>query len=153
MRGVGANLHVEMEIDDLAEFMFIRNKTNAIIDLSLGGIQSNKDFFYFCLDLFCKGLVILFGNGSNSVNIDDLTLENYGVIREKMICAGIDSKLQTFPVDISNVEETNAINFDDLSACNDNLPLTSYEFKICSPQLTYVLSFNTVHHHTLQQLR
>lgn len=155
MRENGSLLNVQMAIDDLADFMFVRNTNDAIIDLSLGGIQNSKDLFYFCLDLFCKGLVILFGNGNNSVNIDDLTLENFALIRKKIICAGIETKLNTNPLEtpIEEFDHTNTLNFDELNTIDDNLPLSSYEFKIKTPNMMYVLSFEIVHHHSLQGFR
>ena len=78
-----SHLEVDMHVNDLAEFMFTKNKSNALIELSLGGIENNKDLFFFCLDLFCKGLVILHGT-ENKVDLDSITMEQFGDIKNKM---------------------------------------------------------------------
>ena len=44
--------YVDMHINNLAEFMFLRNVNDAKLVMSLGGIEDAKDLFYFCLDLF-----------------------------------------------------------------------------------------------------
>lgn len=144
----GQYYDVEMQINDLAEFMFIRNVNNVIIDLCLGGIQNNKDLFYFCLDLFCKGLVLLFGNGGNSVNIEDLTADNFALIRDKMLCAGVDVKLLALPSDIEDAEGNPvvaALNLDEINAAVDTLPLSQYEFKVVNQAMLYIVSFDIIH--------
>jgi hypothetical protein len=144
----GPYLDVEMQINDLAEFMFTKNVNNVVIDLCLGGIQNNKDLFYFCLDLFCKGLVIMFGNGSNSVDIEDLTADNFALIREKMLCAGVVVKLVALPSDIDDMEGNPvkaSLNFDEINASGDNLPLSQYEFKVTNKLMLYIVSFSIVH--------
>jgi hypothetical protein len=138
---------VDMQIEHLAEFMFTKNTNNAKLQLSLGGLENNKDLFFFCLDIFCKGLVLMFGNGGNSVNVEDITMENFNSIREKMLCAGIDVKLKTYPADIDedNKIQQPAINLDEINHANDDIPLHEYEFKLTNPTLIYIISFNIVH--------
>lgn len=138
---------VDMKIDHLAEFMFTKNTNNAQLQLSLGGIENNKDLFFFCLDIFCKGLVLMFGNGSNSVNVEDITMDNFSAIREKMLCAGIDVKLTVYPADIDdeNPVQQPAINLDDINSNDNDLPLQEYEFKVTTPTMIYIISFNIVH--------
>jgi hypothetical protein len=138
---------VDMKIDHLAEFMFTKNTNNAQLQLSLGGIENTKDLFFFCLDIFCKGLVMLFGKGSNSVNVEDITMENFDTIREKMLCAGIDVRLSVYPADIDDEQPAQqpGINLDDINGNDNDLPLNEYEFKLTTPSMIYVISFNIVH--------
>jgi hypothetical protein len=147
MRNGGEHYDVEMQIQDLAEFMFLRNVNNVSIELSLGGIESNKDLFYFLLDLFCKGLVLMFGNG-NSVDIDTLNEQNFMQIREKLLCAGLEVTLNMYPSDIEGdeFEATPAsINLQEIETAEENKPLNEYEFKVTNKYMIYVVSFNLIH--------
>lgn len=148
MGGPAEFIDVNMQVNDLAEFMFVKNINNVVLDLSLGGIENNKDLFCFFLDLFCKGLVMMFGNGSNSVSIEDITLDNFQQLKEKMLCAGISTNLQVFPADIPDESEQPQramLNLDEINATTDDKALDQYEFKVTNTQNTYIVSFNLVH--------
>lgn len=143
---------VEMEVDDLAEFMFKRNTNNVVLDLSLGGIENNKELFFFILDLFCKGLVLLFGQDTKSVDVDTITYENFNEIREKMMCAGININMAHYPCDIVLEDGTSVemskrtlLNLDEINEAPDDKPLEEYQFKLLTLKNQYIISFNLVH--------
>lgn len=150
---------MEVHVDNLAEFLFLKNVNDLYIDMSFQGeeIKTTKDLFYFFLDLFCKGLVLTFGDGTNMVDISCLGAEQFAVINKKMQNAGIEVKLHVEQrahtvVDDSNNTEGVAVNFPELNNLPDNKPLSEYSFKIVLPYgVTYVVSFdliyNTVQHH------
>lgn len=154
---------IEIEVDQLAEFLFKLNTSNAVAELSLGGIEDNKDLFYFCHDLFCKGLVMLFGNESKVI-INDLTTEQFQAVKQKMANAGINITLDVVTSDnIINTDADNvtssdgpcdlpqtvlypSINIQDIELMPSNLDLNAYKFKVhLSPNLTYVISYNLFH--------
>lgn len=143
---------VELQVDELAEFMFVRNENNVVLDLSLGGIENNKDLFFFILDMFCKGLVLMFGDGGNSVDIDAITYDNYLQIKEKMMCAGINVNLSYYPSDIEFDDGTTVemskraiLNLDEINDAPDNKPLEEYVFKILTIKNQFIVSFNLIH--------
>ena len=140
---------VELEIDELANFMFKRNDNNVVLELSLGGIENNKDLFYFILDLFCKGLVMMFGNETNSVDVDTITFDNFLSIKEKMLCAGIQVNMEHYPNDIplndENISKRAIINTDEINEAEDNKPLNEYIFKLYSLKNQYIISFSLIH--------
>lgn len=149
---------VDMHVDDLAEFLFLKNVNNVSVELSLGGIENNKDLFFFCLDLFCKGLVFLYGEGTKSVTIDKLTEKQFQYIQNKMLCAGIHVNLVVFPLDIElDVVDTEAstsqisqqnkcvLNVDELTRAPDSMPIKDYEFKLFNNDMMYVISFELIH--------
>jgi hypothetical protein len=140
---------VELEIDELANFMFKRNDNNVVLELSLGGIENNKDLFYFILDLFCKGLVMMFGNETNSVDVDTITFDNFLSIKEKMLCAGIQVNMEHYPNDIplndENMSKRAIINTDEINEAEDNKPLNEYIFKLYSLKNQYIISFSLIH--------
>lgn len=138
--------HVDMHVDDLATFMFLKNKNNAIVELSLGGIENNKDLFFFCLDLLCKGLVLLYGENGR-VDVEILTLDSFKLIEKKMALAGIHVKLHIESIAIDPTEEcVNAINLDDINLQSDNELLTDYVFKMKMDSIIYNIAFELVHH-------
>ena len=142
----GADLEVEMEVDHLAEFMFVKNTNNAIIELSLNGLENTKDFFFFCLDLFCKGLIYLHApEGEASVNVNDLTLEQFAVLRDKMRLAGIDVTLDAQPPDLDIGKDEVFMNLQELYTAPDELPMKDYKFMIKCSEFTYAIHFDIFH--------
>lgn len=148
---------VDMDINDLARFLFKENTNNVTIELSLGGIDDNKDLFFFCLDLFCKGLVTLYGNGSNSVSIETITEEQFKYLQTKLLCAGIKANLGVYPLDIDvdirqETEDGNKkercvsiLNVEELNNAPSNKPLHEYEFKLINHDMMYIVNFTLVH--------
>lgn len=151
--------HIEINIDELADFLFIKNETNVIVELSLGGIEDNKDLFFFCLDLFCKGLVYLFGN-DRSINIQSVTLDQFDAVKKKLENAGIRATLeiqQTIPCEIvhDDIEIPPdlpssvlypKVNVDELQLLPNTFPLKDYIFEIhLKETLVYKISFDLFH--------
>jgi hypothetical protein len=138
---------IELEIDDLAEFMFKRNDNNVLLELSLGGLENNKDLFFFILDLFCKGLVIMFGNGTNSVDVDTITYDNFMSIKEKLLCASIQVNMEYYPSDIvtDDTVKKAIINTDEINSASDNKQLNEYVFKLHTLKNQYLISFSLIH--------
>lgn len=142
---------VDMQIDDLAKFLFTENVNNVPIQLSIGELSDNKDLFFFCLDLFCKGLVLLYSEGSRSVSIDKITEEQFQHIQSKMSCAGIKVDLHVFPLDIEvaihddNNNKVSVLNVQELNEAPTNKPFHEYEFKLINQDMMYVVNFELVH--------
>jgi hypothetical protein len=138
-------MNMTIEIEALAKIMFIDNINDAQIELSLGGIENNKDLFYFCLDLFCKGLVLLFGS-NNRVELDKLSIEQFEVVRKKMGNAGVDVKLKLYQ-DIREEEEKErvSVNISNIENLDDNLDIKEYAFVVHTPSLVYNINFELFH--------
>lgn len=158
--------YVEMHINDLADFMFVKNKNNSLIELELNGVEDNKDLFFFLVDLFCKGLVLLFGT-NNKVEISDLSMEDFNNVKQKMALAGVDVNLHI--VELEDTEDDNAddktedaaadnsiedtdapddiepvnkyVNFNDLEKEPNNKPLSDYVFKLKQQKMVYNIYF------------
>ena len=136
-------LYMDMHVDYFAEFMFLKNINNAIIELTLPEIENNKDMFFFLVDVICKGLVLLFGR-DNKVELGDITLDNFRVVQQKMELAGIRVHLDVSPHDmdipiaklnLQEIEETKP----------DNLKLSEYVFTIINTNMIYNMSFELFH--------
>ena len=135
--------HVDMHVNDLATFMFTKNVNNATLELSLGGIENNKDLFFFCLDLLCKGLVLLYGKYGR-VDVERLSFECFNCIKKKMALAGINVKLNVESVDAP--EDINAINLDEIHSQSDSDELSDYIFKMKMDKIIYNIAFELVHY-------
>lgn len=151
---------MEIEVDELAEFLFIKNEDNIVVELSLGGITDNKDLFYFCHDLFCKGLVILYGK-ENALIINDITDEQFFHVKKKMSNAGINVQLDIInreappdlvdtssdvPCDLPREVLYPNVNMHELEALPNHLRLEDYKFEInFTPELSYGISFSLFH--------
>lgn len=65
---------VENEVDDMIPIIFL-NKTRKGINMCLKGIEDSYDMFCFCLDLFTKGLILLYSKNNEKLNLHTLTLD------------------------------------------------------------------------------
>lgn len=127
-------------MEELVDFMFIKNKTNTIA-MSLPELDTTKDLFYFLLDLFCKGLVVLFGK-ENRVIIQNLTENDFEIIQNKMLYAGIEVYLSIYEhsnVSFSNKSPINLTNIENLP---EYLDLNEYSFKMLIENKIYKVYFN-----------
>ena len=137
-------LNIQMHIDYFADFMFVKNINNAIIDLTLPTVDNNKDMFFFLVDLICKGLILLYGI-NNKVDLDSLKIDDFVYIQKKLNLAGINVDL--------NIEEHNGnnatahkLNLQDIEDnYEDNLDLKEYVFIINNVTHIYKIRFNLFH--------
>ncbi len=138
-------IDVEMEIEDLANFMFQKNVNNVPLELSMSGIENNKDMYYFCLDLFCKGLIQLFSKDGKSVTIEELTYDDFQLVKSKMSCAGIHVSLEVI-ASSNEREKTNYLtNLHEIDKDDNNKPLHDYKFILNTIPCQYVVSFSLFH--------
>lgn len=138
-------MEVEMHINDLAEFMYLKNINDAKVEMSLGGIEDTKDLFFFCLDLFCKGLVLLFGTAERKVSIQDISLDQFQVIKKKLGNAGIAVTLEVFEdIDMGDEAQVPGFNIQEIES-NPPLPhLKDYNFRVRFSNTVYQIVFDLV---------
>jgi hypothetical protein len=152
--------HVELDVNNFSEFLFQKNHNDAQVYIELDGIEDTKDMFFFCLDLFCKGLVQLFGKDSR-VNLDDLTIENFNVIKKKLKNAGILVNLNIYVPNTSSEDTQDtppvedslpenqvvppSINIDHIQTLPNDLKLNEYVFNINTPTIVYSVYFELIH--------
>ena len=135
-------IDVEMEVEDLAKFMFIKNVDNVPLEISMGGLENNKDMYYFCLDLFCKGLILLFSNDGKSVAVENLSLDDFEKVKKKMECAGIAVKLEVISTTYNEMRQESLTNLKEIEQQGDNEPLESYKFILNTILYRYTVSFS-----------
>lgn len=143
----GPTVNVEMHINDLADFVFKRNIHNSEIYLQLFEVENIQDLFFFCLDLFCKGLVMLYGS-ENRVCLEDLTMEQFVEVRKKMLLAGIEVTLNVEPIDLDGEEPSDATNqpvtMIRVIESTLNVSLSDYKFHVRTQKMMYTIHFDLV---------
>lgn len=136
---------MEATMSGLVEYVF-RNEKNTKIYLNLPfgeeGIRNDHDLFLFFVDLLCKGLVLLYGNGGQRVLIDNLSFENIDYVKSKLKNAGVILNIQTKEVigDKSIVVKPAIV-----SEGNTNT-LKDYVLRIVTNGLEYNISFELLRH-------
>ena len=143
----------EVDINQLAEFMFLHNKKMNKIQLDIDGIGNKKDFFCFCLDLFTKGLRLMHGDEKGQVNVDSLTIDDITNIRSKLILAGIVVNIETMDNNMTVISDANnnkqnkvsyqGISVPDIEKENHEL-LEEYKFHIISKHNIYEIFFSMI---------
>jgi hypothetical protein len=87
----------QVDINELLRIIFLSNNQSEII-LEASLLKTNKDIFYFCLELFNNGIVLLFGeNGRCTMN--KISIDNLYEIRKKLLIAHISTKIICYDKD------------------------------------------------------
>lgn len=129
-------MNIELNIDDLAYFIFVQNKNEAPIDLQLHGIKDTRDLFCFCIDLLSKGLIHVCHK--DSVDIDEVSEEEFAILSRKMKTIGIQVHL--FIED--NIKGQQAcIDMGDEYKVGLSTCLNSYKFSIITSKKIYAIWF------------
>lgn len=84
---------------------FIFRENNATLDMQLGGLDSPKDLFKFCMHFLWRGLVALYGKGGDNdedVDLEALSFDDFLVVQQKLKNVGIKC---TLAVDEAIVDE------------------------------------------------
>lgn len=136
--------NMEISVDYLADLMFRKNVHDRQMGLMLPELKDAKDLFLFLVDLFCKGIVLLYGHVANGthmrVEIDQLTQEQLAVIKQKMSNAGVQCHVELLPRDPAKpVGSTNLR--DVLHHMSNTLDLSAYKMCIVSTLYEYQIGF------------
>lgn len=138
-----------MSINDLAEFLFIKNIHDRPVELRDLNVQNSKELFTFCLDLMCKGLVLLFGT-DGKVCINTLSMEQFDILKRKMRCTGIDCQLNVIeveepPENLLDLWTQNFLNIQSVRSSDDNMGLNDYTFELQTHENIFKIKFDLIH--------
>ena len=89
---------MQIETDQLANFIFLENKTDKYINIEIDGIRDSRDMFMFCLELLYKGISMMYDTQQTGIDIDGLTEDQFKAIKQKLLLAGIDVNLHMEPI-------------------------------------------------------
>ena len=145
--------HRNIHITDLAKYIFEENlqfKNDVLLDVRT--LQTTKQLFFFFFELFCKGLVILFGSESGRLELNSVSSEQFDLVRECLRRAHIKLHLTTYDADtarlldhdVSSSREVANRSITDLRDAPDDLSLDEYVFHIFVNDVLMLISFDIV---------
>lgn len=127
---------IENEIDDMIPIIF-ENKSDRAINMSLIGIEDIYDLFCFCLDLFIKGLIFLYGTPDSKLNLDSLDQKMLDFTVKQLKKAGIIVTIEE-SIDLCNKNTVIIIPEKDI----DNYEVEQYRLKIFKNTNIYTIYFS-----------
>jgi hypothetical protein len=136
-----SNVQMDIHVDDLTEFIFQKNTGMKTFNLTLDGLETSKDLFFFILDLFCKGLVFLYGT-DKTVDLSSVTPDMFSALAHKLLYAGISIHLTTSQV--TDDEGRPRINIYELLTRPYDLALDEYKLELRIQGIVHVISFGLV---------
>ena len=124
-----------LDVDQLAEFIFDKNEKNSKIALEIDADGGVKDLFSFCLELLCKGLFIIIGK-RQSIDLSNINMDQFHQVTERLLLAGIK-------VDIEIVKNTGNLQ-PVLNIIEKKNPqsLTDYVAQVISSENIYNIKFD-----------
>lgn len=112
---------INVDYTELLEQVYFKNSYKKRIRLEASSITTTKELFKFCLDLFCKGLVLCHGDEYRQVKIDDLSMVQIQDVIDKLSYTGIMTIIQIFHNDYSETSDDNT-----QMALQESVQQTSY---------------------------
>lgn len=149
-----------VDMDGLLNHIYFKNTEKNRICIKTSCITSIKELYKFCLDLFCKGLVLCHGGESMNVEINSLSMENIQEVIDKLAYTGINTKVQLLLKDQDMLEvedfteeseetkkqsEARKLIIDSIKRIDtypENNDLPSYKFNIKVGEVLYSISFD-----------
>lgn len=160
-----------MDLEHFADMVFRQNKNDMALALS-ADLRSVRDCFCFCLDLLCKGLILLYGKEvvnidpvndratlKKRVDLENLDMEKLDFIKGRMLLCGIKVHTQLVPVSMyeeaglpyprkPNGDPAQKIGLPNVDAYMDTDPLEAYKVDIWTGPSTRIhiqLHFELTH--------
>ena len=100
-----------IDIDALAPMIFLKNPNDLPIELNiLDPLKNTKDIFYFCTDLFLKGLFFMNANKDMQVVINDLALDDIFSTVKKLKNAKIQTNINNVQTSFDQTIKNEQIN-------------------------------------------
>jgi hypothetical protein len=141
-------------LDNFARFIFCENDGRPV-DIHIHGLDTSRDLFKLCLDLLCKGLFLLYGKDKGGdkgvLCLDDITLDDFDVVQQKLKHAGIRCILETYQLeecseDTLDLWTQNFLNLQAMDAQDPSkLQLSDYIFELQTATHIYKIKFEVFH--------
>ncbi len=145
--------HMRIDVDELATFIFKKNTEHKELYLNIRSLKTTKELFFFLFDIFCKGIILLFGE-NNKMKLNSLEPYQFEIIKEKMKYAHILLTMTTYDESTAklldlipeNVKEKNVIqdSINDITKMEENEPLTEYVFKLFMNETLFCINFDII---------
>lgn len=131
---------MSMSMREMIEFVFLNNAEKKPVQLNLHGtrIQNANDLFYFCVDVFSKGLICLYGT-EGSFEIDTLTTPQLNNALERLRCLGILVQVTSVRLQPDNPNAWKPV---DVVMRFAGHSLSDYKLRIISQGICHLLTFD-----------
>lgn len=134
------------DAEQVARMIFLESTQDCSIQMCLPGVPGARELFFLLFDLFIRGLLLMFGaeNGdSTGIAVHTITEEQFNVIRQKMMVAGVLCNRITVDDPSIEVASTNILQ---LATMPQNLQLEDYRFEVKTSGVMHRLWFSLYHH-------
>ena len=81
---------LDVSLDDLPRLVFVDNSRDMKLALTMDNVENSRDLFQFLVNLLTRGIVLLYGRGSQSVSLDTLGAVEIETLKRKLSNAGIE---------------------------------------------------------------
>lgn len=142
---------MQMSVNSLAKFIFVENTKNIKINLFSSEFKNTKDLFFFVLDLFFKGIVLLYGkkndNNSMTVCLNDLNYDQIDYLKDRLKLSFIKLVFISYHYTTIETQDEKVLekykygNTQTLDIMQDNLDIKLYIYKITLDEYIYNISF------------
>lgn len=147
-----------IDINELAAFIFTKNVEEQKVLLHINSLKTTKQLFFLLFDLFCKGLILLYGNNSNRLLLNKLEMSQFEELKRKLKCAHINLILTLYDADTAKLldmipdssgehHESTIIrsSLDRILKMDDNDDLTEYQFHLYMNDTLFCINFDIMH--------
>jgi hypothetical protein len=138
----------QVDYNEFIHFIFLGNTEAKRIFMTFeeNKIGSVKDLFKCCLDIFCKGLVKVYGGTDQVVELNSLSMDQIQCIIDKLFCTGIVTMIRILSNE-GNINEGGRLlqkTLNDLENMEENLELHEYFVIIQLHQFMIEIRFNII---------
>lgn len=99
-----------LPLDKAVEIIFNQNANYKIEGMSLNGIESVSDAFWFITKLFKEGITYTFKDENGNVDLDSLTTEDFEIVNRCMHRVGVNVELQVAINDDNSTNSKDVLN-------------------------------------------
>lgn len=133
-----------IDIDALAPMIFLKNPNDLPIKVNmLDPLKNTKDIFYFCTDLFFKGIFFMNADKKMKVVVNDLSLDDIFSTVKKLKNAKIQTSITIdgTATDKNKFKSIIRNSIDEVKKMGDFEPLQNYYLLIPMNNSIYKISF------------
>ena len=146
-----------IDVSELANYIFVHNIHDNDILININCLKTQKELFFLLFDLFCKGIILMYGE-NNRMTLNTLNMEQFDEVKRKLKCARIHLNLILYdkemaelldliPKDMDDNYERNIITYSlaKIRAADDNIDLKEFVFQLFMNNTLYCIHFDILH--------
>ena len=145
-----------IDITELAQYVF-RNESESPIFIEINCLKTKKELFFLLFDLFCKGLIILYGE-NNKILLNKLGMDQFDEVKAKLKLAHVDLNLTLYDKETAVILEMIPADIDDrfektiiqkslaqINGMSDDMDLKEYVFQLFMNETLFNINFDIIH--------